>query len=172
MTLIPKPIADPLLSAAQNLLSKVPEPLQNRQGHPLTMYGNDGTVTQNSSLPQEQDGPLSKPVLRTILAQPNAKLTFQLTALIPDTEVGQAPAEIQPHADAPALFDFVNAVEADTTLVGYSFNLVFNGTTETRETLVLGGLEFPTQVRFTAASTDQAREIATAVLRYSQASCR
>jgi hypothetical protein len=172
VSLIPKPVSDQLLSTAHNLLSKVPPSLQNRQGHTLTMYGNDGTVTQNSPLPQEQEGSISKANLRRVLEQPNGKLTFQLRALIPDTEPGQPPAEIQPHADAPALFDFVDAVEADTTIAGYSFNLIYNGKTAARERLVLGGLEFPAQVQFAVESEDKARETANALLRYSQTDCR
>ncbi|MEP4034971.1 hypothetical protein [Pseudophaeobacter sp.] len=172
LSLIPKPISNQLLSSAQRLLSKVPPSMHGRKGHTLTMYRNDGSVTQNAPLPQEQAGQWSKADLRRLLEQPNGKLTFQLRALLPDPEPGQPAAQIQPHADAPALFDFILAVEADPTLAGYSFNPIHNGETAARDTLVLGGLEFPAQVRLTVASQDQARETAKALLIYSQANCR
>lgn len=172
LSLIPKPISNQQLSSAQRLLSKVPPSMLDRKGHTLTMYRNDGTVTQNTPLAQEQAGQWSKADLRRLLEQPNGKLTFQLRALLPDPEPGQPAAQTQPHADAPALFDFIQAVEADPTLTGYSFNLIHNGETAARDALVLGGLEFPAQVQFTVASQDQARETAKALLRYSQANCR
>ncbi|MEP2716123.1 hypothetical protein [Pseudophaeobacter sp.] len=172
VTLIPKPVSDQQLATAQRLLSKVPISLQNRPGHTLTLYRNDGTITQNSPLPKGQEGPVSKADLRSLLQQPNGKLSFQLRALIPDTEPGQPLAEIQPHADAPALSDFVNSVEVDTTITGYTFNLIYNAETAARDTLVLGGLEFPTQVRLGTRSPAQARETAQALLSYSQTNCR
>ena len=172
LSLIPKPISNQQLASAQRLLSNTPSSMRDQKGHTLTMFHNDGRVTQNSPLPSGQEGHWPKTDLRRLLEQPNGKLTFQLRALLPDTEPGQAAAAIQPHKDAPALFDFVQAVEADSTLVGYSFNLIFNTETAARDTLILGGLEFPTQVRFTVASEDRARETAKALLGYSHANCR
>lgn len=172
LSLIPKPISDQQLVLAQRLLSKIPPSMQDKTGHTLTMFHNDGRVTQNNPLPPGQAGHWPKTDLRRLLEQPNGKLTFQLRASLPDTEPGQATVDIQPHEDAPALFDFVTAVEADSTLVGYSFNLIYNAETAARDTLTLGSLEFPTLVRFAVASEDRARETAKALLKHSQANCR
>lgn len=172
LSLLPKPVSNQTLTIAQSILSKVPEEMRNRKPHTLTMRSTDGRVTQNSSLPTDEEGQMNRVQLRNLLQQPNGKLTFRLGIMIPEAKPGEPPAEPTPHKDAPALHAFVKAVEADAAITGFAFNLVYAETTETPEKLLIGGLEFPAHPQFVLATKEAAEKFAQALLHYSQASCR
>ncbi|EBA14792.1 hypothetical protein RSK20926_09869 [Roseobacter sp. SK209-2-6] len=172
LSLLPKPVSNQTLTIAQSFLSKVPEEMRNRKPHTLTMRSTDGRVTQNSSLPTDEEGQMSRVQLRNLLQQPNGKLTFRLGIMVPEAKPGEPPAEPKPHKDAPALHAFVKAVEADAAITGYAFNLIYAETSETPEKLLVGGLEFPAHPQFVLATEDAAKNFAQALLHYIQASCR
>lgn len=162
------PISDQTVANAQAVLEKVPGAYSRQEPHTLTIIGNDGSHSKTQHLPATDVGDHQ---LRKLLQSPNGALVFNLSVSVPPSADGTA-VEMQPHSDAPAFHEFVEAISADETLMEYSYQTNYLGIEAAPEKLLIAGVRVPPFPQLAAHSEDQAKQLAQALLQYSAQECR
>lgn len=160
-----KSLSPATIDIAQQIVRHVPAEMTDIDRGSLTLIPNNGTATQINPLPQPAKR-MTRADVKTILSQPNGKLTFRLGVVVPEN-----PDEIEPHEDAPFFHQLAHRVLEDETLRAYSVQLVYLGADAVAENLLLGNIVPPPDVQLVLPSEKEAKALAKLLMRYSHRTC-
>lgn len=162
-----KPSA-PLIAQVRQVLAALPA-LPAKDGGTLTLKPENGGTKVIEAFGSTRMPEMSEAELRKILGQPGGTLAFNFTEVIVGSDGATPPPQ---HPDAPAFFDFAEAVMALPDPMTVNVTLLFAEAPPTRETFRSGSVIIPPYLQVRTASLDAAQSLGRMLHDYASANCR